>query len=303
MGAAKHRAFESLAAEARQVIVHAESEARELGHDHLGTEHLLLGLLRMREGLPTSALEAPELTIEKVRDCIERLARTGDASGTQELPLTPMAGRVLDHARVAAGRSPRGEVSAAQLASSLLHFETGVAARALVMLGVDVERLREQTAAHAGNEQSRVPEEDPPPPPVEPPEGVLAGRMDFVIDGGLVLVGRGTAEAALLSLSTLRALTDATELRVEVYRNRRPEAYTVVLPELLLEHFDWDLDAALIGLAMRIRSAIEPGAGQEQWSSAQRAVATRLWLEDAMGRLGRALQEAALLMDAEYDDA
>ena len=81
--------FERFTERARQVVVLAQDEARALGHPHIGTEHLLLGLLREEEGLGRRVLDSLGVTLEAVRDQVERVAGRGDVVPTGQMPFTP----------------------------------------------------------------------------------------------------------------------------------------------------------------------------------------------------------------------
>jgi ATP-dependent Clp protease ATP-binding subunit ClpC len=87
--------FERFSEPARQSVVYAQEEARDLGHASIGTEHLLLGLLR-EDGVAARALEALEITLDDTRAAVERLAGRGDVPGTGQIPFTPGAKQTLE---------------------------------------------------------------------------------------------------------------------------------------------------------------------------------------------------------------
>jgi ATP-dependent Clp protease ATP-binding subunit ClpC len=89
--------FERFTERARQVIVFAQLEARELGHGYLGTEHVLLGLLRAEEGLAARILtESFALSLTTVRADVRRVVGQGDALPAGEMTFTPRAKKVLE---------------------------------------------------------------------------------------------------------------------------------------------------------------------------------------------------------------
>src|SRR5438477_8207382 len=88
--------FERFTERARQVVVFAQDEARALRHDYIGTEHLLLGLLRVEEGLAARVLESLEITIEDTRAQVARIVGQGDEVTTGQIAFTPRAKKVLE---------------------------------------------------------------------------------------------------------------------------------------------------------------------------------------------------------------
>ena len=80
-----------------------------------------------------------------------------------------------------------------------------------------------------------------------------------------------------------------------------PTGYTVTLQSLAIRAFDSTLDAVLIDLTFRAREAIREVLGDGRSPAAQRDLALRLWVEDQEGRLGRALADATVLVNDEYD--
>ena len=83
--------FERFTERARQVVVLAQDEARALKHNYIGTEHILLGLLREEEGLAARVLESLDITVEEVRAQVARIVGQGDEVTTGQIPFTPRA--------------------------------------------------------------------------------------------------------------------------------------------------------------------------------------------------------------------
>src|SRR6266513_2961377 len=92
----KHKLFERFTERARQVVVLAQEEARTLKHNYIGTEHILLGLLREEEGLAARVLESLDITVERVRAQVVRIVGSGDEVTTGQIPFTPRAKKVLE---------------------------------------------------------------------------------------------------------------------------------------------------------------------------------------------------------------
>ena len=88
--------FERFTERARQVVVLAQDEARALKHNYIGTEHILLGLLREEEGLAARVLESLDITVEEVRAQVARIVGQGDEVTSGQIPFTPRAKKVLE---------------------------------------------------------------------------------------------------------------------------------------------------------------------------------------------------------------
>jgi ATP-dependent Clp protease ATP-binding subunit ClpA len=88
--------FERFTERARQVVVLAQEEARTLGHEYIGTEHILLGLLREEEGMAARVLESLEITVERVRGQVVGIAGSGEEVTSGQIPFTPRAKKVLE---------------------------------------------------------------------------------------------------------------------------------------------------------------------------------------------------------------
>ena len=87
--------FERFTARARQVVVLAQEEARILKHDYIGTEHILLGLLRDEEGIAARVLESFAITVERVRAQVVRIVGSVEEVSSGQIPFTPPAKKVL----------------------------------------------------------------------------------------------------------------------------------------------------------------------------------------------------------------
>lgn len=134
--------FDRFTLQAREVVVRAQECSRELGHDHIGTEHLLLGVVDVGGDVPTAALSAAGLDEENVRARVIDLVGVGDRRPDGFLPFTPRAKRSLESAMdesVALGHS---EVGTGHLLLGVLSDDTGVAHRVLVDLNVPLDQLR-----------------------------------------------------------------------------------------------------------------------------------------------------------------
>src|ERR1700716_1867572 len=136
--------FERFTERARQVVVLAQEEARTLKHNYIGTEHILLGLLREEEGLAARVLESLDITVERVRAQVVRIVGSGEEVTSGQPPSTPRAKRVL-------GRALRESLSLGHNYSGTEHIllglvreNEGVAARILLDFDADSEKIRNE---------------------------------------------------------------------------------------------------------------------------------------------------------------
>src|SRR5690242_3219062 len=88
--------FERFSQRARRVVVLAQEEARMLNHNYIGTEHILLGLIREGEGVAAKALESLGISLEAVRQQVEEIIGQGQQAPSGHIPFTPRAKKVLE---------------------------------------------------------------------------------------------------------------------------------------------------------------------------------------------------------------
>jgi ATP-dependent Clp protease ATP-binding subunit ClpC len=134
--------FERFTERARQVVVLAQEEARTLKHNYIGTEHLLLGLLREEEGLGARVLGSLGITVEEVRAQVARIVGEGDELTSGQIPFTPRAKRVLELALREGLALGHNYIGTEHVLLGLARENSGVAARNLLDEGVDAERIR-----------------------------------------------------------------------------------------------------------------------------------------------------------------
>ncbi|MDD4856494.1 MAG: ATP-dependent Clp protease ATP-binding subunit [Candidatus Krumholzibacteria bacterium] len=129
----------------RKVIYLARDEANRLQHDYIGTEHLLLGILRLGEGIAAEVLQRLEVDPEQIQQTIENMVKpTGGTLTVGEIPLTPRAKRVLELSVEEARFLGHNYVGTEHLLLGLIREGEGVAARVLLELGIDRKRVREE---------------------------------------------------------------------------------------------------------------------------------------------------------------
>jgi len=133
---------------AQQVLALARKEADRFNHNYVGTEHLLLGLIKLGQGVAVSVLERMGLDLESVRMEVEKQVGTGpDQKVSGNIPYTPRVKKVLALANKEAKALNHSYVGTEHILLGLLREGEGVAARVLQTLGVDIQRTRNEILA------------------------------------------------------------------------------------------------------------------------------------------------------------
>lgn len=122
----------------------AAEEARELEHGYLDTEHLLLGLLHEEEGLGARTLTSLGIAPAEVRRQVQGSMARGPRAPGRHVPFTPAARQVLEHGRREADQLDHEQIGTEHVLLGLVRTQSGVAARVLVGLGADLNRVRRQ---------------------------------------------------------------------------------------------------------------------------------------------------------------
>ncbi|MGI8460964.1 MAG: ATP-dependent Clp protease ATP-binding subunit [Solirubrobacterales bacterium] len=136
--------FERFTERARQVVVLAPEEARTLQHNYIGTEHILLGLLREEEGLAARVLESLDITVERVRAQVVRIVGSGEEVTSGQIPFTPRAKKVLELALREALSLGHNYIGTEHILLGLVRENEGVAARILLDFDADSEKIRNE---------------------------------------------------------------------------------------------------------------------------------------------------------------
>ncbi len=137
--------FERLTDRARKVMALANQEAQRFNHEYIGTEHILLGLVKEGSGVGANVLKALDIDLRKVRLEVEKLVKSGPEMVTMgKLPQTPRAKKVLEYAIEEARNLNHNYVGTEHLLLGLLREQDGVAAQVLMNLGVKLEEGREE---------------------------------------------------------------------------------------------------------------------------------------------------------------
>ncbi len=166
--------FERLTDRARKVMALANQEAQRFNHEYIGTEHILLGLVKEASGVGANVLKNLGIDLRKVRLEVEKLVKSGPEMVTMgKLPQTPRAKKVLEYAIEEARNLNHNYVGTEHLLLGLLREQDGVAAQVLVNLGLKLEEVREEVLnlLGAGGEQEEEQAQTPPDAQGEAPAG------------------------------------------------------------------------------------------------------------------------------------
>jgi ATP-dependent Clp protease ATP-binding subunit ClpA len=131
--------FERFTERARQVVVLAQEEARTLRHHYIGTEHILLGLLREEEGMAARVLVSLAITVERVRGQVVRIVASGEEVTSGQIPFTPRAKKVLELALRESLKLGHNYIGTEHILLGLTSEDEGVAFRTRSGLGSDRE--------------------------------------------------------------------------------------------------------------------------------------------------------------------
>jgi ATP-dependent Clp protease ATP-binding subunit ClpC len=138
--------FEKFSERARRVLTIAQEEARNLNHSYIGTEHILLGLVREDEGVAARVLTNLGIGLGKVRSAVEFIIGRGEKPGTGETGLTPRAKKVIELAIDEARQMGHNYIGTEHLLLGLLREGEGVASSVLDSFGITLERARAEVA-------------------------------------------------------------------------------------------------------------------------------------------------------------
>ena len=137
--------FDKFTERARRVLTLAQEEAQRFNHNYIGTEHLLLGLVREGDGVAAKVLSNLGVELNKVRSAVEFIIGRGDRASSGEIGLTPRAKKVIELAVDEARRLGHSYIGTEHLLLGLVREGEGIAAGVLESLGVNLERVRGET--------------------------------------------------------------------------------------------------------------------------------------------------------------
>ena len=145
--------FEKFSERARRVLSLAQEEAQRFNHNYIGTEHILLGLVRETEGVAARVLSSLTVDLSKVRSAVEFIIGRGEKPPQGEIGLTPRAKKVVELAVDEARRMTHTYIGTEHLLIGLMREGEGVAAGVLESLGVTLDKVRAEThriLSHSG---------------------------------------------------------------------------------------------------------------------------------------------------------
>jgi len=136
--------FERFTERARRVVVFAQEEARDLNHDYIGTEHLLLGLMRDADSVAARALQGLDIGQDAVREQVTEIIGRGQRSPSGHIPFTPRAKKVLELSLREALQLNHNYIGTEHILLGLVGEGEGVAAQVLIKLGGSLSRVRDK---------------------------------------------------------------------------------------------------------------------------------------------------------------
>ena len=241
--------FERFTAPARQTVVFAQDEARLLGHSHMGSEHLLLGLLRAEDGVAAGVLKDLGITVERVRDAVRIGGSSAELTSGQSR-FTPRAKKVLELAlrEVLAFRDRY--TTTAHILLALTRVDESGAMRILFDLGVDAEqiggeilRLRSTLGGNSGEGAWGEPIASGSTPREWPPGPLRATAVRAVVEVAMYAAA-SNARTRPMGTRSARHPIDLSDLLLALVEEWPEDLVALALAEL-------EIDAA------RLREAVE----------------------------------------------
>ena len=153
--------FEKFTDKARRVLVLAQEEARELEQPYVGTEHLLLGLIREGEGVAAQALRRLNVTYDETLSQIKGITKEEVSDAAGHIPFTPRAKRVLEGALREALQLGQNYISTEHLLLGIVREGNGIAMQALANMGIDGDQIRKAVSEELDNTPTPVPFAEP----------------------------------------------------------------------------------------------------------------------------------------------
>ena len=191
--------FERFTERARQVVVLAQEEARGLKHNYIGTEHILLGLLREEEGVAATVLGSLDITADGVRAEVVRIVGSGEEVTAGQIPFTPRAKKVLELALREALTLGHNYIGTEHVLLGLVRETQGVAARILLDFDADPDKIREEAIRQLGGTEApeAVGFRPPVAEPSRPEVGAFSGIHVDLAASARSALDRAAAEALM----------------------------------------------------------------------------------------------------------
>ena len=148
--------FDKFTDRARKVMALAREEAKRFNHEYIGTEHILLGLVKEGSGVAANVLQNLDIDLKKIRMEVEKIVQSGpDLVSVGQLPFTPRVKKVLEYAMEEAKAMGHNYIGTEHQLLGLLREQEGVAAQVLLNLGVKLEGVREEVIELLGAETTQ----------------------------------------------------------------------------------------------------------------------------------------------------
>lgn len=145
----------------KKVLQLAREEAKRLNNDYIGTEHLLLALIRAGKGVAMAVLEELDVDINRLKVALEEsVSSSGGTMTIGEIPLTPLAKKVMDYAKEEAELLKHNYIGTEHILLGILHENEGIAYRLLAQFHVDLKRAREETIGILGGDPALINKSD-----------------------------------------------------------------------------------------------------------------------------------------------
>ncbi len=172
--------FERFTDRARHVVVLAKEEARLLNHNWIGTEHLLLGLIRQGDSVAARVLESLGISLQAVRHEVEEIIGQGEQVPSEEIPFTPRSKKVLELALRESLQLRDNYIGPEHILLGLMREGDGVAAQVLIKLGANLNRVRQQVIQLLHGYQGKEPKSARRWPQEGAPVTEVQARLDAV---------------------------------------------------------------------------------------------------------------------------
>ena len=172
--------FERFTERARHSVVLAQDEARRLRHNYIGTEHLLLGLLREEDGLAARVLASRDVRLDGAREQVARIVGEGDDVRPGQIPFTPRAKKVLELSLREAIALGHNYIGTEHLLLGVAREDGGVASQILRDAGLDAKAIRDGVmhVLSRPSEKEVLPESfEPQSPPLAPDVAAELARL------------------------------------------------------------------------------------------------------------------------------
>jgi len=245
--------FERFSDQARRAVALAQEEARMLRHNRIGTEHLLLGLVQVEDGVAARSLEGLGISLAAIRDQVEELTGHGQWPPPVNIPYAPQAKKVLDLSLREALALGHHTIGTEHLLLGLIRIGEGPAAQVLAVLGADLSRVRAQVIEVLADDRE---EESPAAPPAPRPAPAETGQLLSEA------IARFESIDSRLSAVEQRVGTgpDVGDLDQQIAQARREK-------ESAARAEDYETAAALRDRERQL--VAEKAARQQQWATAQ----------------------------------